>query len=115
MRIRIATAPTTVHVAATRVIEEFLPNDTEIEFACENQQCTFGMLDMGLQLPGPCSSVNCVKLKLNNSGLASGSMPGRCRSIVRVTGNFTLLPKLASSVSFFFPGARSIMGVNPRV
>jgi hypothetical protein len=60
-----------------------------------------GTLAMGWQVPGPRSSVNCVNLKLNNSGLASGSMPGRCSSRVRVTGNFTPLPKVASSVSFF--------------
>jgi hypothetical protein len=63
---------------------------------------------MGWQVPGPRSSVNCVNVKLNYSGLASGSMPGRCRSGVRDTGNFTPLPKLASSLSFFFPGPRSI-------
>ena len=70
----------------------------------------FGMLAIGWQLPGPRSSVNCVNVKLNSSGLASGSMPGKCSSRVRVRGNFTPLPKLASSVSFFsaqrglFPG-----------
>jgi hypothetical protein len=61
----------------------------------------FGMLAMGQQLPGPRSSVNCVNLKLNNSDLAFGSMPGKCSVRVKFTGNFTPLPKLASSVSFF--------------
>src|ERR1700693_2050461 len=88
------------------------PKVFEIIFARINYRHMFGMLAMGWQVPGPRSSVNFVKLKLNNSGLASGSMPGRCSNRVRVTGNFTPLPKLASSVSFFFPGERSILGAS---
>src|SRR5258708_704609 len=60
------------------------------------------MLAMGLQFPDPRSSVNFVNLKLNNSGLALDTMPGRRKCRVRVTGNFTLSPKLASSISFLF-------------
>ena len=67
------------------------------------------MLDKRLQLPGPRSPVNYMNLKLNNSSLAFGSMPGRCRISVMVAGNLTPLPESASSVSFFFTGARSIL------
>jgi hypothetical protein len=62
---------------------------------------------MGLQLSGPRSFVIRVNLKLCNSGLASGSMPDRYMSRVTVTINFTPLPKLASSVSFFDSAAMS--------
>lgn len=58
------------------------------------------MFAMGLKLPGPPSAVNCVDWKLSNSSLTAGSLPGRCRSRVIVTGNFTPLSKFASSVSF---------------
>jgi hypothetical protein len=60
-------------------------------------------------LLGPPTSLNAENFKSSDRNLTSDSIPGRCASSHQVTINFTLLPEVASSVSFFFAGTRSIL------
>lgn len=63
-----------------------------------------GASAMGLHPSRQRSSVDDVNLKFDSSGLAPGSMPGRCSRSVRFTANITPLPKFVSSVSYFSRG-----------
>jgi hypothetical protein len=67
-------------------------------------------LAMGTYLPGPPTSATTSNLNLNKPCLASGSMPSRYASREAGAVNFTPLPRLASSVSFFSAGSRPILG-----
>ena len=70
----------------------------------------FDIPAMGMRLPRLPTAVSALNLKRNNLDLASGSPPDRGTGGDTLTVNFTPLPKMASSVSFFFPEPRSILG-----